>query len=826
MNLKVSYNWLKEYVRLKDKPEVLAQKLSLHSCTVDKVTEFGKGLAGIVVGKIVALKNHPNADKLHLAQVDVGKKTIQTVYGEKAEVRVGQQLPVAVAPTEMPNGQKIIKMKLRGEDSEGMFCLDSELGLSEEEKLTFFDDTIKPGTPITQALGLDDTILEAEITSNRPDCMSIIGLAREAAVITGSKFLYHNPKPPKDLPKQTDHKFPFKVTVKDKKLCTRFNALVMTDVQVKPSPSWLQCRLAMANIRPINNLVDITNYILLEYGKPMHVYDYDKIEGQQIIVRHGSPSKGAIGKIENGKVIQAQERFIQEEILALDEKTYKLQTGMLVIADSKKPIGISGIMGGENTGVTEGTKTIVFESACFDPYHVRQVARALNCYSDSQALFEKGLAPETTEYSIYRAVELTKELAGGRIVSKLYDVRAAKKPAKTVKLDWETLWLYLGQKIPTIKAVNILRNLGFEVKSNKTGLTAKVPYWRVGDVTMDKDLIEEIARIYGYHHLPAELMTGQIPVKQKTPQFQWEEKAKQWLAGFGLNEVYTYSFVPKYLLEVIKVKPPEVLRVKNALSEEFEYLRNNLIPSLLQVIAGNQDNNKQGGIFEITNVYQKKSTKELPIEKLMLAITVWGEGQKGQEFYQAKGILQALLKKLKISNLESRISKRLSDIQKINPAEVLFQIEQTLELAIKDKVIGHCGYVNPNLLAKMDIKRQCTMIYLDFTELVKQARATAKFQPYSDFPKVERDLAFIVDRNISWRKLEQAILSVDNQLIKAVELFDIYQGQGVPAGKKSVALCITYQAGDRTLKQEEVETIEQRIIETIKTQLHGQLRDF
>ena len=826
MNLNISYNWLKEYVALKGTVEEFAKKFSLHGPTVDRIEQLGKGLDDIVVGELLDISKHPEADKLSLATVNIGQgKTIVLIFGQMAKVAVGNRVPVAIAPTVMPDGKEIKKANIRGVVSEGMLCLDSEMGLSQETHLTKFGPEVKPGTPIRKAMHLNDALMDIEVTTNRPDAMSVVGLAREAAAITGSQFKYQEPKVPKGLPRKNDRQFPLQLTVKEKKLCPRFNALVMTDVVVKESPYWLQKRLTDSGIRPINNLVDITNYVLLEYGKPMHVYDYDKIEGHKIIVRKGTPLKGSIGKIENGQVVKMEERFHQEKILALDEKVYEIKSGMLVVADIRKPIGIAGVMGGAETGVTKETKTIVFESAIFDPVHIRQTSRGLNCYSESQALFEKGLPLELTELSIYRAVELTMELAGGRVVSKLLDSNKPKKRPQIATLDWETLNSYLGLQLPPAKVKSYLTSLGFKVSFTKNQIKAEVPFWRQGDVAMDKDLIEEIARLYGYHNLPSERMTGEIPTEAQSDYFYWQDKIKEIFKGFGLNEVYTYSFGPEKLLQVINVEPKEAVTVKNELSEDYKYLRTNLVPSLLTAVEQNQDNYKSGQLFELANVYKKKANKELPNERPMLAVAVWNDEQAGQEFYQAKGILEALLKSLNISKYLLSQGKKVSDLPIATDKEKVFEPGKALELSIKSEVIGYCGYPKNRLLSQMGIKRSCALVYLDVKRLIPYAKKTTKFKASSEFPQVERDLAFFLNQSIKWKKINDLILTIDNQLIKNIEPFDFYQGKEVPEGKKSVAFKSIYQSEERTLKQQEVDDIEKKIIKTIQTELGGKLRD-
>ena len=586
-----------------------------------KAPKSAKTTPTTITAKILEITKHPNADKLKLVKLDAGK-TKPTVVCGAPNIKVGQIVPLAVEGAKLQNpigeGKSITvkKVVIREVESRGMMCSQKELGLGDDHTgIMILPDKTPLGKSLEEVLDLDDYILDIEITSNRPDAMSVVGLAREASAALKAKFNWQAPKP--NL--QVSQEIPLKVEVEEPKLCPRYQAVVMTGVKVASSPLWLQMRLIQSGMRPINNLVDITNYLILELGRPLHVFDYEKLIGQKIIVR----------KAKRG-----------EKILALDGKTYQLKPENLVIADGKSPVAIGGVMGGELSAATEKTKTIVFESAAFDPILIRKTARELNLHSASADLFEKNLHPQTTSEGILRAIELAQKLAGGKVASTIIDiypptqkinlysksksfglgggVYAKKYQPTKISFDPASVKRHLGVEIPTEQIKKILESLGFEVSGAKI-LNITVPYWRANDVLFEHDLIEEIARIHGYHNLPAQLPVGQIPVEPKDLSFFWEDTAKDILAGLGFSEVYNYSMVSKELLQKVKFPFKETIKISNPLNEEMAYLRTTLIARLLQNIADNIKNFSEQKIFELSNIYLPAKPNDLPDEQPKLA---------------------------------------------------------------------------------------------------------------------------------------------------------------------------------------------------------------
>jgi len=798
MNFSVSYNWLKEFlprlervkagVRIDLPVNDFVKEFSLKSQTIDQVRELGKGLDKVVVGKLIEVEKHPDADKLHLAKVDIGKKTpLKLIFGQVVKLKVGDQLPVAVAPAKLPTGIQVKKAKIRGINSEGMFCLNSELGLSEYDEVTFFDSKVKPGTPIAEALNLtDDYLLDIEVTSNRPDVMSVVGLAREAAAALGVKDKIKIPKPKLEI---KGEEIPLSVEVEEPKLCPRYNAVVMTDVKVGPSPLWLQMRLIAAGMRPINNLVDITNYLILEHGRPMHVFDYKRIKDQKIIVR------------------QAKQN---EKILALDGETYKLSQDHLAIADAKAPIAIGGVMGGELSAAVGKTKTIVFECAAFDPVLIRKTARELNLHSDSSDLFEKGLHPETTFVGMLRAIELTQKIAGGKVASPIIDVYAQDYKPNKIKFDIASIKRHLGIEIPVEEVKKILESLGFEVTGARI-LNVTVPYWRALDVEFEHDLIEEVARIFGYHNLPTSLPQGEIPVQTKEPVLFWEDKVKDILVSLGFTESYNYSFVSKDLLQKVKFPVKEALKIYNPLNEEMEYMRTTLIGQVLQNVAGNVKSFPQQKIFELSSVYLPTKEDKLPDELPKLTGVVVGSQDI---FLQTKGVVEFLLKELGISGYKLELT---------DPKCPLWEKGHCLDIYKGKKFLGQFGLVKQNILEKFNIKQSVCLFDFDFQVLAKLATTIKTFQSIPEFPSVTRDLAIVVDQKLSWQEVSQIVNKADRLIVK-VEYLSTFSDSTLGKGKKSLALRMVFRSSDRTLKSEEVDQVVNKVIKKLDKSFEAKLR--
>jgi len=788
MNLNISYNWLKEYVKLNETPQEFAKQISLAGPSVDHITEIKPCFDKVVVGKILKIEQHPNADKLHVCQVDTGGKQPLTIVCGAPNILEGQKVPVVVVGGKVGDFE-IKAAKLRGVDSEGMLCSQRELGIGEDHTgIYILPDYVEIGLPLEKVMPISDTILDMEVTSNRPDAMCVVGIAREAAAIMGNKFLYQEPKP--SLTVRGNAK-KLAVSVKEPKLCSRYEAAVMSDVKVEASPLWMQQRLLSAGLRPINNLVDITNYILLEFGQPMHVFDYNKLENREIIVRLAK--KG-------------------EKILALDGKEYELSSDQLVIADGENPVAVAGIMGGELSAATANTKTIVFEVANFDSISVRHTARVLNLHSDASNLYEKGLHPEATHPALLRAIELVKELAGGKVAGEIIDENNAKFKAKKIKLHPDQVARMLGVKIKSTEIKKYLELLGFEVKNKAKGaLEATVPWWRDHDIEGDHDLIEEVARLYGYYKLPTQLMAGELPVDvTANNEFKLEDKIKDILVGFGATEIFSYSFISEKSLQDAGLDPTDAVKIANPLSLDFEYMRTSLIPGLLQIAsenAGFYDNLK---LFDLSKVYLKREGG-LPEEKLALAVGC-ACVSADEALDNLRGLFEGLAIKL-------GLNYQLIDF--IKPDD--FWSDNAV--AIKGKeIIGGLGLIKKETAAKFGLKKSIAVAYVDFAALLSAARLAPSYAPICKYPGIELDISMEIDENISFGQVKETAGKIDRDIIKNVSYLSVFKGQGIAESKKALAIRITYRHDDKTLALPEAQAVHGKVVDALKKEYNVTIR--
>jgi len=789
MNLNLSYNWIKEYLKA-DKPiEEFVREFSLRSQTIDRANKVEPKFIGITTAKILKIEKHPNADRLKLATVDSGKGE-QTVVCGANNIEEGQIVPLASIGSEVIDFEAgknftIKKAKIRDVESNGMLCSQRELGLGDDHTgIMILPEDTPIGKPLEKVLDLNDYLLEIEVTSNRPDAMSVVGLAREAAAALNIK---DNIKVPEVKLEKTEE-IPLSVEIKESKLCPRYNAVVMTGVKVGPSPLWMQLRLMQSGMRPINNLVDITNYILLEYGRPMHVFDYEKLNDQKIIVR-----KAKVG----------------EKILALDGNNYDLKPEHLVIADGKNPVAIGGVMGGELSAATQETKTIVFEAAAFDPVLIRKTARDLNLHSDSSDLFEKNLHPESTFIGILRAIELTQEIAGGTVASPIIDVYAKKYKPNKIKFDPACIKRYLGVEIEIKEIKRILESLGFEVSGSNI-LNVITPWWRAYDVEFEHDLVEEVARIYGYHNLPTELPVGQIPIDPKNQKFFWEGKTKDLLAGIGFSEVYNYSMVSKEMLNKVGFSEKQALQISNELNEEMEYMRTTLLPQVLQNVSDNLNNFTNQKIFELSNIYIPAKPKNLPDELPRLVGAVVGD----DSFLISKGVVEFLLEKMGIKNYELKLTDCDCPI---------WEKDLALDVILENKFLGQFGIINQKILNKFDIKKPVAVFDFDFTALVEVATTVKTFVDLPEFPNSTRDLSLLIDKKISWQEIKETV-SKANKLITEVKYLSTFVDKSLGENKKSLALRIIFSSPERTLKSEEVDQIINKLVKELENKFQAKLR--
>ncbi len=791
MNILISYNWMKEYLETDLSPEEFAKRTTASGNSVEVIDRVAERFAQMVVGDVLEVKTHPNADKLRVAVVDIGAKQVEIVCGGE-NLSEGQKVVVALPGARVRwHGEgdliELQETKIRGVESYGMICASAEVGF---EKLPAGEKDIwdisvitnaQAGTPIVEALDLDDVIFDIEVTSNRPDCKSVIGQAREGAAVTQDRFTWKATKL-----KTAEGDAGFSVEVQETSLCPRYTAVVIDGVVVGPSPWWLQKRLLLAGHRPINNLVDITNYILHEYGQPLHTFDADTLEGQKIVVRRAL--KG-------------------ETFEALDKKTYELTDEMLVIADAKKPVAVAGVMGGLSTGTTQATTRVVIECAAFDPVSVRRTARALNLYSDSQLLFEKGLSTQALKPALARAVELIKEVAGGEVVSKVFDECAQEYQPLVFPFDDKTANRLMGIELPKKEQIAILKRLGFTIQKNQVA----VPYWRDHDIEASVDFVEEIARVYGYDQFPSQLPSGQLPQAFSNPSLVWERRAKHLLAGAGLSESYSYSFVSQSQLEKYGIDVQTAVKLRNPLNSEQEYMRTSLVPSLLTSIEANQARIPQADVFELAPVYLAQ-TSAIPKQSLSLVIGSYGTDGEAL-FVRTKGILERFFRQ---TGIREYLLERGTDGTR-------WHAGRSALISVAGTRVGVIGQVSRGVEQAFGIDVVTVLIDLDFEALLSSFTLAKTYKPIPSFPSVKRDLAFLVQERSEWESISQAVHQT-SELLESFELFDVYRGQGIEEGKKSLAVHLSFRSSERTLEAIEVDAEINKIRQVLQQTFGAMMR--
>lgn len=794
--MKISINWLKDYINLKEKPEEIAEALTMGIAEVEEVKNLSKGLENVVVGQIKEIKKHPNADRLFVSKIDIGKsKPLQIIFSPVVKLKVGDKLPIAVAPTKLPTGLDVKKVKLRGIESEGMCCLNKELGILDKSKqVYFFDKSVRNGTKIAKALGLEDYLLEIDNKSltHRSDLFSHIGIARELSAILGKKL-----KLPKSvlISKKKDEQ-DLEIEVRDKKLCSRYIGVVLDNIKIGQSPKWLQNRLAICGIRPINNIVDITNYVMLEWGQPLHAFDFEKIK-----------------KVKGKTKIIIRKAKKNESLVTLDGQKRILDSSMLVIADQEKPIALAGIMGGANTEVSDQTKMIVLESATFDPFSVRRTSQKLGLRTEAVTRFEKNLGIELSERGLLRACQLFQKYAGARMASKIQDSLTKKIKPPTIKLDLDYLDRLIGQKIPKTKITKILKSLEFRIKETSKKLEVIPPLFRT-DIHIQEDLIEEVARIYGYGEIKEKSLFGVLKPTKELPDLYWRDKIIQILIGMGFSQVDNYSFYGEKLLVDCQLTPKDHLTLANPLSRDLKYLRTSLLPYLFDNLRKNIKKFSQMKIFEIGHVYfEGFECKEIG------AVIC---GKKENVFYQLKGVVEVLLDKLEI-DFQIRPLIKTENCQFWN----MYADNKCVQINSGEKLLGTLSLLDKKVLNNFKLgNRNVAFFSLSLDQIAKLANSNIRYNPLPKYPPAILDLAFVLEKDIPTESVTKAMYEAGKPYLVQVELFDVYTGKPLEENQKNLAFHLTYQAPDRTLKDKEVKESQNRIAQILKDKFKAQVRKF
>ena len=795
--MKLNRKWLnEEFVDLSHvSDKEFVEKLTIFGQKVETYERMDAEIKNVVVGKVVTMVPHPNSDHMFICQVDVGQEELVQIVTGAQNVHEGDLVPAALHNSWLPGGVHITKGKLRGEKSNGMLCSFEELGLTQNDLPGVFADGIwilndedcKPGDDINLIIGNDDTVVDFEITNNRPDCYSIIGLAREAAAAFGQNMKHHEPVVKgSDAGNIWDH---LDVEVPAETLCNRYSSRMVANVKIGPSPKWLRQRLRANGVRPINNIVDITNYVMLEYGQPMHAFDYRYVASGKIVVR------------------EAQEG---ETLTTLDGNVRNLTEGMLVIADDNKPIGLAGIMGGENSEIKDDTTMVVFESANFNGTSIRKTALALGMRTDASGKFEKNLDPMMTIPAVERACELVELLQCGDVLNGTIDIINYVPQPKTLPLEVEKINRLLGTQISKDEMVKYLNLLEIEVDDDQIN----VPSFRP-DLNLMADIAEEVGRSYGYNEIPITAFKTSTQGGY-SPEMKLENKAGVLCRGLGYSEIITYSFVSPAIFDQIRIPADSPLRnamrIQNPLGEDTSIMRTIALPSMLEILSRNNAyHNKSVKLYELAKIYLPAEGQVLPEEPRMLLLGTYGAGET---FFTLKGELEAVFKGL-------RVKKASYSAVKDNPS---YHPGRCAKVTIDGVDVGVMGQVHP-LVAKnhgIDVDVYCAEI--NFTAILNLLLPDATYTPLPKYPSVTRDLALICDEAVTVADVENVIVASAGKLLRGVKLFDIYRGTGVPEGKKSMAFSLELRADDRTLTDIDSEQVVSKVLKALAEKLDAALR--
>lgn len=790
MNL--SMKWLSDFVKTDMSAKDFCYGMTMSGSKVEGFEEEGSEISNVVVGKILSVVPHENSDHLVVCQVDVGQENPVQIVTGASNVNAGDIVPVALNNSTLPNGVKIKKGKLRGVESNGMLCSLGELGLTVNDfpyaiadGIFIMQEDCEIGQDIQSAIGLNDTSVEFEITSNRPDCLSVIGLAREAAATFNLPMTV---KEPSFNGADGDIDSMLTVDVQNTELCTRYAAGIVKDVKIEPSPRWMRERLRASGIRPINNFVDITNYVMLEYGQPMHAFDLRYVKGSKIVVRNAAEG---------------------EKIMTLDGVERTLSSEMLVIADAEKPVAVAGVMGGEYSGIMDDTQTVVFESAVFNPVSVRKTAKKLGMRTDASARFEKGIDEQNTLNALKRAFELVEELGAGTVVKTFIDKDNTDKTPVTVKFDAEWINNFLGTSIAEADMIKYLEKLDFKVEN---GLVY-APSFRI-DIECQADIAEEVARIYGYNEIPSTLFKG-VAEAQLTKSQKFARNLESYMTALGCYEIMTYSFVsPKYFDKINLPKDSRLRKtvtITNPLGEDTSVMRTTTIPSMLEIMSKNYNNrNESASLFEIGNEYIPSADEgKLPDEPSRLTVGMYGGNV---DFYDIKGIADAMLENIGIENAEYT---RITADCPFDEASA-FHPGRSAVVYADGKAIGILGEIHPDVLENYEIGTRAYAAKFNIPDLEAAAQTEKSYKPLPKYPAASRDLSLICDDELPVGDIEKAIRKAVGNILEKVTLFDVYKGKQIEDGKKSVSYSITMRSHEGTLTDEQADGAMKRVLKALK----------
>lgn len=793
----VPVKWIRDYVNIDMDTVEFADKMTMTGTKVETVEFLGEEISNVVVGQIKEITQHPNADKLVVCQVNVGEEELVQICTGAKNVLEGDFVPVAKVNSTLPGGIKIKKGKLRGEASHGMLCGAEELGIDEnlvnersKDGIYILNDmeNLVIGQDIKEFLGLNDAIIDFELTANRPDCRSMIGIAREAAITIGQKIKY-----PEIEVKACDEDIDFEVKIENPKLCPRYGARIVKDVKIEPSPYWMQRRLIEAGVRPINNIVDITNFVMLEQGQPLHAFDLNELPNGKIVVRNAVEG---------------------EKFTTLDEVERTLDKDMLVITDGEKPVAIAGVMGGLNSGITDNTTAVLFEGAAFNADSIRLTSKKLGLRTESSGRYEKGVCTELSITGVERACQLVEMLGAGRVLRGTVEDYPAKQEAQSLAVNPSRIIKNIGIDLSLDGFVKILKDLEFkcDLKSDDE-VVIEVPPFRL-DIEQEADIYEEIARIYGFENIPSEQLEGNATAGVKTPQQKFMDKIKDTATSIGLYEILTYSFVSPKSLDKIKLpeddKKRDYITLINPLGEDTSVMRTTMMPSMLNVLYTNVSRKVESGLaFECGHTFTPQ--EGLPIETNHLCVGMYG---KDVDFFVLKGALETILDSVGFENYEI--------IPETN--NTTFHPGRCATIMYNNIYIGTFGEVHPEVIDNYNLGQRVYLAELDLDLIFENSDRTIIYNPLPKYPSTSRDIALLVKDDVIVKQIEDIIKANGENLLESYKLFDVYKGSQIADGYKSIAYSIIYRSKDKTLTDEDVNKVHQNIIRELEEKLDAKLR--
>ncbi|WP_195336566.1 phenylalanine--tRNA ligase subunit beta [Paraclostridium bifermentans] len=792
----VPLKWLRDYVDIDRETQEFADMMTMTGSKVEKVEFFGKETNGVEVCKILEIEQHPDADRLKVTKVEVADGQILQIVTNATNINVGDYVPVARIGAVLPGDFKIKKGKLRGVLSEGMFCGAEELTIPpqyvEEHKkdgiyILDHQDSFELGMDVREALGINDALIEFEITSNRPDCRSIIGIAREAAVTLGKELKY-----PQITVNGSDEEMKFEIDVQTE-LCKRYCGKVIKDVKVGPSPYWMQRRLIEAGMRPINNIVDITNYVMLELGQPLHAFDLEDIKYNKMIV----------------KLAQEGEKFT-----TLDGAQRTLTSDMLVIGNQDKTLDLAGIMGGENSEVKDNTTSIFLEGASFAKENIRATSKKLGLRTEASSRFEKGIDVNLTEAAVNRACQLIEELGCGTVLNGMLDYYPKKEEVQKITANPERINKLLGVNVPMDQFINILERLEFKcnlISSDK--LELEVPSFRL-DICEDADILEEVARIYGYENIPSATLEGNATAGVKTNKQKFMDNVKSNSIAVGLNEILTYSFVSPRGVDKLNLAEDderrEFVKIINPLGEETSVMRTTLIPNMLDVISTNLSHKvEEVYAFECGNTFRPQ--EGLPVETKKLSIGMYG---KEVDFFSIKGAVETILTNVGFDGYEVEPETK----------NLTFHPGRCAKLVYNNICIGTFGELHPDVLENYDLNQRVYVAEIDIDLVFENLNNSKVYNPLPKYPATTRDIALLVKDEVFVKQIEDIIKANGSDILESYQLFDVYKGAQIEEGHKSIAYSITYRSKDKTLTDEDVAKVHDKIVSELSEKLNANLR--